>query len=276
MMQAYYPPQVILGYGGTVSASDTREFQKISYSASMQTRDVQGLTRRAETIIRGHEGRVDNVSSSKQFGSITFVVPQSSYEVFRDEIESLVDPRYLTVSIDSHNLLPQKVGIEQQQSYTQKNLDDLQAQRAKTVTAHASTVRSLQSKITANKARQAELRAEVASDVNRQNEIDATLSQLSSEQDGLLARLSSENSQYAGQIASFDQQIKWAQDSLAGIKKQDKDLLDNVATVDGTLTFKWISIREIIQSYLPGYSVTFILGILTLISYYFERRRKQR
>ncbi len=272
----YYHQPVYPGYGGNVSATDTREFQKISYSATMQTRDVQGLTRRTETIVRGHNGRVDNISSSMQYGSVTFVVPQTSYQAFRDEIESLVDSRFLTVSINSQNLLPQKVSIEQQQTYTQKNLDELQSQRSQAVTSHSAKVRSLQSQITDNKAQQAALNAEVPADDVRANAISTMIAQLSNDLSALQSRLASENSQYSYQIASFDQEIKWAKDSLAGVKQQDQNLLDNVATVDGTISFQWISWRDIIHSYLPGYSITLILGVLTLISYYFERRRSVR
>ena len=59
------------------------------------------------------------------------------------------------------------------------------------------------------------------------------------------------------------------------MKQQDQNVLDNVATVDGSISFQWVSWREIIQSYLPGYTITLILAILTCISYYFERRRNR-
>src|SRR3989344_2836687 len=48
------------------SVKDTRELLKVNYSAAMQTRDVQGLTRRVETTVRGHGGRLDQISSASE------------------------------------------------------------------------------------------------------------------------------------------------------------------------------------------------------------------
>src|SRR3989344_3622342 len=116
-----------------VPITDTREFLKIYYNASMQTRDVQGLTRRVETTVRGYDGRVDQQSSSPKYGYVNFALPQSKYDAFRTELESLVDSRFLTVNISSQNLLSQKVSIEEQQKQADTALSDYKAARQKIV-----------------------------------------------------------------------------------------------------------------------------------------------
>src|SRR3989344_2274624 len=122
MPRPYYP-----GYQGQPGAKDTREFLKVSYGAEMQTRDVPALTRRVESTVRGADGRVDNTTSSREYGYVSFVVPMSKYDAFRDELETLVGSRFLTVNISSQNLLPQKVSIEEQQKQADSALADYKA-----------------------------------------------------------------------------------------------------------------------------------------------------
>lgn len=98
-----------------VPVSDTREFLKVYYNASMLTRNVLSLTRRVEESVRGYGGRIDQESSSQKYGYLSFVLPQSKYNEFRAELESLVGSRFLTLNISSQNLLSQKVSIEEQQ-----------------------------------------------------------------------------------------------------------------------------------------------------------------
>src|SRR3989338_2695499 len=84
-----------------VPVTDTREFLKIYYSASMRTRDVPALTRRVETTVRGYDGRIDTESSAEKYGYVSFALPQVKYDTFRAELESLVDSRFLKVNISS-------------------------------------------------------------------------------------------------------------------------------------------------------------------------------
>src|SRR3989344_4114795 len=123
-----------------VPVTDTREFLKIYYNASMQTRDVPSLTRRVETTVRGYDGRIDNESSAEKYGYVSFALPQSKYDAFRTELEGLVGSRFLKVNISSQNLLSQKVSIEEQQKQADTALADYKATRQKIVNAHASTL----------------------------------------------------------------------------------------------------------------------------------------
>src|SRR3990167_11466300 len=143
----YYPYRY---YNPDVPVTDAREFLKVNYNATMQTRDVQGLTRRVETTVRGYSGRIDQESSSPQYGYVSFVVPMSKYDAFRAELESLVDSRFLTVNISSQNLLPQKQSIEEQQKQADNTLADYKAARQSIVNAHASAAKSLQARIDAD------------------------------------------------------------------------------------------------------------------------------
>lgn len=231
-----------------VPVTDTREFLKIYYNASMRTRDVPTLTRRVETTVRGYGGRIDNESSAEKYGYVSFALPQAKYDAFRTELESFVGSRFLKVNISSQNLLSQKVSIEEQQKQADKTLADYKTARAKIVSAHTSAVQSLQSKI------------------------DATTA-TSSERASLEQQLARENSSYTRDLSNADANIKYAQDWVKGVQTQDATLLANVATVTGTVSVQWISLSDIVILYLPGYWIPTIFAVLASLSFYRDRRR---
>ena len=245
-------------YQGSIPPStDTREFLKITYGAEMLTRDVPTLTRRVETTVRGYEGRVDQESSSPKSGYVSFVVPQAKYEAFRTELESLVGKRFLSIHINSSNLLPEKQSIEEQQKQADTALVGYQAARASLVTLHTSKLASLQADL--NKA------LETLADSPRSIYIDPIQSQIDVE-----------NATYTKKLAAADAQVKYGQDWQKAVQTQDKALLDNVATVNGTVSIRWINLWEALQLYLPGYWIPGILALLAFLSAYRDRRRFMR
>lgn len=231
-----------------VPVTDTREFLKVYYNASMRTRDVPTLTRRVETTVRGYDGRIDNESSSEKYGYVSFALPQAKYDAFRAELESLVGKRFIKVNISSQNMLAQKVSIEEQQKQADKNLADYKTARAKLVNAHASAVQLLQAQINATSA-------------------------TSSERAVLQDQLARENESYARNLSNADANIKYAQDWVKGVQTQDATLLANVATVTGTISIQWISLWDIALLYLPGYWIPTIFAVLSVLFFYRDRRR---
>lgn len=269
MAPDYYPDRYPYPYPNPdVPVTDTREFLKVYYNASMRTRDVPALTRRVVTTVRGYEGRIDSESSSPQYGSVSFAVPQSKYDAFRDDLESLVGSRFLAINISSQNLLPQKQSIEEQQKQADTALSDYKTARQKIVNAHASTAQSLQSKIDADTAQLAILRAQPATP-----QILLQIQTVSDEWASLKQQLAYENSSYTAQLKNADANIKNTQDWQKAVKTQDKALLDNVATVTGTVSIQWISFWEMAQLYLPGYWIPTIFAVLAFLSLLYDRRR---
>jgi hypothetical protein len=82
-----------------------------------------------------------------------------------------------------------------------------------------------------------------------------------------------ENATYKTQLNSADANIKYAQSVQKAVQTQDKALLDNVATVSGTVSIQWISLWDTIRLYLPGYSIPIIFAVLTFLSLLYDRRR---
>ena len=254
-----------------VPVTDTREFLKVYYSAYMRTRDVQGLTQHIETIVRGYDGRIDQESSSSQYGSISFALSQSRYNAFRAELESLVDKRFITVNISSQNMLAQKVSIEEQQKQADQALADYKIARQNVVSAHANAVQSLQSKIDSDNAQLVQLRAQIQT-----SQIQAQVQTITADLTALNDRLTKENSSYTYQLKNADANIKYGEDWQKGVATQDATLLANVATVTGNVSIQWISLWDIAQLYLPGYWIPFIFAFLTVLSFLRDRRRFTR
>ena len=251
-----------------VPVTDTREFLKTYYNASMRTRNVQELTRRVETTVRGYGGRVDQESSSPEYGSVSFAVPQSKYDEFRAELESLVGSKFLVTNISSQNLLPQKLSIEEQQKQAEKTLADYKTARQKIVSVHTSNVQDLQSKISVDEQQLVSLRAETQTP-----QVLIQIQAVSDELVYLKQRLSGENASYAKQLDNADRNIKNAQDWQKAVETQDKALLDNVATVNGIISIQFISLWDMIRLYLPGYWIPFIFAVLSFISLLWDRKR---
>ncbi len=251
-----------------VPSSDIREFLKIYYSANMKVRNVQYLTSRIETTVRGYDGRIDSQSISPKYGYVSFAIPQGKFNAFRTELESLVGSRFLTINISSQNLLPQKISIEEQQKQADKNLADYKTARQKLVSSHNSTVASLQAKIDKANADLVSLRS--------QGESAQILAQIKTISDDLAYQkklLDNENANYKNQLSSADANIKYGEEWQKAVQTQDKTLLENVATVTGTVSIQWISLWDSTLTFLPGYSIPIIFAVLALLSAMYDRRR---
>lgn len=260
-------------YNPSNDISDTREFLKTSYQAYLKTRDVAGLTRRAETTVRGSGGRVDSISSSDKVGYVSFAVPASKFEAFRDEVESFVGSRYISISIDSQNLLGQKQNIEASQKSAEEQLADAKAARAQIVSAHTKEIARLESERKAADAELNVLATEIGYTDNpyMYQQTSQRIDQLSYELSVIEGNISSENASYRANIESYDGHIAYLNDVLAGVKEEDKDFLNNVATVNGTISIQWISIWDIIQLYISAGWLALILLLAACLSYWWQR-----
>lgn len=265
----YYP-----GYSGNGAVTDTRELLKTSYSATMQTRDVQTLTRKVETTVRGNGGRIDSTSASKDYGAVSFVVPVSKYDAFRTDLESLVDSRFLEVNISSQNMLPQKQYIEGEAKQVNKSIAQLTQEKTALASAHTKLVQSLNAQVTSAETELSALYESlaVASESARAS-IQSQAQILESRIQYLRERLSAENQTYAWQKQNLDAQIQGQNQNLDAVKEKDKNLMDDVATVNGYVSVRHINLWQFVTAYVPGYVFTLVFVVLAVGAYIFERRR---
>lgn len=261
-------------YPGT-PITDRREFLKTYYNATLRTRRIMDLTRRVQTVVRGFGGRVDATTAAEKFGYVAFAVPSNRFESFSREIRSLAPGRFIVEETRAENLLPQKRSIEEQEAYIKKTLAELNADRDKTITAHTQTIRSLQSRIASANSEIARLHAEVTDNPQRKAEIAARVKELTGLVGTLESSLARENTAHANRLAEINAEIRANETALEGVRAQDKELMDTVATVEGHISVAWISILEIIRLYVPLYWLAALFGLGAIAAFVVNRRRSR-
>jgi hypothetical protein len=277
---APYPPDIMPirpepDYPGIPPITDNREFLKTDYNSTIKTRHVAEMGNRIQTLVRGYGGRIDGASFNEKFGYLSFVVPQNQFMLFKSELTSIVGKRFIVESVSVQNMLPQKQGIEQQAKSASSTLMELKESRSAMVKKYNAIIGSLRAGIARETAAITALDKEAATttDQNRLAEIKKERAAHVSTRSGLQTRLANETNNYEYELASIDSQIKGAEGQIENLKVQDKNLIDDVATVRGTIAIEWVSIMEIVNLYtIEGWPwIVLALGAaLVIISY---RRR---
>lgn len=244
-----YWPQTDVNY------KDSREYLKVYYRANIQTRKVDLIANRAQTTVRGYGGRIDSSSLNQRSAYISFIVPKKSFEAFKTELKSLVGARFITENLDSQNLLPQKVNIEDQTKTASSSLADYQSQKKNLTDKHNQTMAGYQSQISyySNQVWNAQQELNQTTSTARQAELRSQISSANANWSRIKKLMDSANSDYNKKAAALDSQIKTQQTQLVSLKTQDTNLIDNVETVQGMISVNWISYGGIVQLYVPFY-----------------------
>lgn len=96
---------------------------------------------------------------------------------------------------------------------------------------------------------------------------------LTNETSSLKQQILNENASYTVNLKNADMNIKYGEDWKKAVQTQDKALMDNVATVSGTISIQWISLWDITRLYLPAYWIPTIFAVLAFLSFLRDRRR---
>ena len=261
-------------YNEQSDITDTREFLKTSYSATLKTRDVSEVVKEVKNAIRDVEGRIDRMNSSEKYGQISFVVPKSRFEEFRSEIESLTYAKLYTENISSQNLLSQKQGIEEQTENILSTLESLKKQKDDLALKHTQVINSINREITRIRAELANVRSTMAGATEpsvitllRNQESSLTGQEIIQKQ-----KLSGENNNYAVQNQNLERLIINENNNLTNINKQDSQFANNIETVNGTVRIYWISVWNLIKEYSPIPPWILIILIIIMGRYWLVRK----
>ena len=189
--------------GGAIT--DDREFLKTNYSAEILTRNPSEMIKRVRTIIHAFDGRIDSLHSSKEYGTVNFAIPATKFDAFQAEINALARKRFINITIDAQNILPQKQQIERRIEEVEKILEDLRAK------------------------------------------------QFSRDR---------------------DEQIKYYETELERLSKESQSVVDNVATIQGTISLRGISVLETAKLYAGPYFFPIILALVAIVAFILNRRKK--
>ncbi|MEN9582185.1 MAG: hypothetical protein RL641_139 [Candidatus Parcubacteria bacterium] len=270
MMPDIYP----YPYNEQSSYKDTREFLKTNYNAVIYTRHVADVIKDAKNIVKGADGRVDNISSTDKYGYISFVVPKSKFEAFKDEIESLTNEKLVNVSESSTNLLSQKQGIEQQAEDISNNLSALEKAKASLATKHNQTLATLNEQIAT---KQTEINAKTteaaaSTDQTQKNLLTSQQNTKIWEKSMLEQKKAEENTSYNTQQKNYNNQIAAAKLNQDNNVKQDETFTDNIETVNGTINANWISVWGLAKIFSPVNPTIIVIVLALLVIFYLNRR----
>ncbi len=263
-------------YGGYGQAdiTDTREFLKTSFSATIKTRKVASIIQEVTNIVKGSDGRIDSSNSSEKHGRISFVVPKSKFESFKDQIENVAHHKLYTENISSQNLLNQKQNIEEQTGNIVNTLDSLQNQKIALLAKHTQSLATINKELSRLKSEIATVRS-----VINQTTDEAILVQLRIQENSLLKqettqkqKLATENSIYTIQNQNLENLINNSNSNLTNINKQDTQFTNNIETVNGYIQADWVNLWQMAKLFSPIHP-TIIVIILVIILWIFSKRK---
>jgi chromosome segregation ATPase len=261
---------------GTPSIKDDREFMKKSYSGSIKTRDVSDVARDVKSIVREFEGRVDNESVSEKYAYISFVVPKSEFDSFRDEVEDLTHQKLYTENISSQNQLSTKQQIEQQDEMAQKSLAQLEQEQKALSASHTKTVLALQKQLADIRTQLMYTKTSKASATEGTSEYNRFVLDeqiISQQEQALLDSINNTNSTYNSKNNVLKSRISGANGNIDNIKKTDEQFTDNIETVNGTIDIRWVSHWDLAKMFLPIHPTLAII-ILAVIAWLLLRHKK--
>ncbi len=264
----------------TVDITDTREYLKTNFGLDIKTRKVEKMHTRLKTMIRGYDGRIDSANLNERYANINFVLPKSTYESFIEEVTEMFPEKFITLHENSTNLLGQKQNIEQQTEYASTSLDNLKMERTDNIKKYDEKYASLNKEISRLQRIMeniVEQRKTVSStEKETAKKLDDQLNDARQTHNNFVSELLRTMTQHEKDLENFDNQIKNVENNLIELGKQDTQLINNVETVNGTITLRFISLFEIVNLYIPVYKTIIIICILIIIGYFlFGRKQKE-
>jgi len=266
MLQSSMPPDYYRDYGSP-DITDTREFMKKSYSGNFKTRDVSETARDSKSIIRDADGRIDNENVSIKYASISFVIPKSNLESFRDEMATITNKKLYIETISSENQLSTKQQIEKQDEMAKLSLAELQAQQKALSSAHAKTLSSLQKQLADIRTQLTYTKSSKASYSEGTPDYDKFAIQENNiylQEQSLLQSINNENATYTNKNNDLKNYIAGANENIDNIKKTDEKFADNIETVNGYVNIQWITNWEMAKIFLPIHPTLLIIIILVV------------
>jgi hypothetical protein len=260
---------------GQPTINDTREFNKVSYSAEIKTQNVSDTVRAVKGAVREVEGRVDSENESEKYGSISFVVPKARFDAFRAEIESTTHEKFIIETVSSQNLLNQKQGIEQQINAATTTRANLEKQKKDLDTKHSQTLASINRELSSVQSQLVTVRQnlELTSDETQVYNLEIQEASLMTRENQLKQNRDAENRTYTNQNQHLTSQITYAQQNVTTTENRDAQFMDSIETVTGYVSVRWISVWDIAKIFSPIHPA-WIITALVIIALFFLYKKE--
>lgn len=255
---------------------DTRQYMDVYYNIEIKTRKVEKNAAHAETIIRGHGGRINTINSAKKNAYISFDVPKSEFESMKDALKELAGERFIEESVRANNLLPQKQEIENTVTAAQEDITTMENNKAERIETNIIRTAEWQKEINYLEQTIESLRHDynATTDTSRRSDLSATISYYNNRLAKTKKDFASEQEQFESAIRSYDDSIAAANRRLDNATNQNQNLINNVETVSGVIRLEWISVISIINLYVSIRYLAVALFLIIIFYAVFGRAKK--
>lgn len=286
-------PSLSLGspyYGNNASVSDTREFMKKSFNATLRTRKVESTAKKVEVLINGMDGRIDSSNIAEKYASIGFVVPKSKLDDFEEQLRSYTNKKFYSQSVSSQNLLGEKKTIEQNQNQAISSVASLTASKnlvQSNYTKQSNSVKNqISSKTTTLKNTESSISALESSLLNisdtesrtiaetQISQLYQTVNSLNNDIGQLRANLSNIETTFKSETAKLNLSLNEQNQILSNLNKTEGEFVEKVETVQGYVYLRHISVWEIITLYSPINPIWIIVIVGVIARIYFMHKKE--
>lgn len=252
----------------SVPFTDTRELLETDYAAQLRVRHVAETSGRVQTIVRGHRGRVDAETTSEEFASVTFAIPATELERFRDEIRVLAGARFFTERTASVNRLTDQVNYERMESTAAETIAQIERDRTDRIAAFRTVEAQYLARVRTLRDRTQQLREQLrtAIDADARNATEAQIRDTERETASAHAAFQPKRTAHDREIQSIDARLFWQNEQLESAQTAQVNLAERVATVTGTVAMERISLVGVGWAYLGDHWIAALLGVLALLA----------
>lgn len=243
--------------------TDTREFIKKSFSATIKTRDVEAVARKTEILIESVGGRIDssniNTDENTYYGpsaNFSFVIPKDNLNKFQDELRTYTWARLYSQNISSQNLLGEKQDLEASRKYTNTEIDKIAKDKDAVKSRYYKDYNILKSQLVA---KQAELT------VIKNEELYKTLS---IDIDMLNGRISALTQNFKKDMTALGASLEDQNQIIDNLDVADTKFNNKIETVEGNIYVQSVSAWDILNIYSPINIIYIIAGILIIVKLY--------
>lgn len=280
-------------YGNTNgNISDTREFIKKSFNATLKTREVENTAKKVEVLIKGMDGRIDGSNISTQYGYFTFVIPKNKMNEFEAQLRTYTNAKFYSQNVSSQNLLGDKQNLERNQNTTVGTISSLTAQQkqlsdeyTKNSNALGKEISTKKSELTATLSNIFRVRTDLANATdtilraNLTNELNSLRQREQSSNQSISVLLSNSKNltnTFKAQMSNLGYSLDQQNSTLANLGIQENNFLDNIETVNGTVSINYISVWEILDLYSPiNPFIILIIAFFAIRMFFLFRKEKE-
>ncbi len=257
---------------GTIN--DTREFLKTSYNSTFKSRNVMSDTEYISDTIKALDGRVDSLSSSSNYGNISFVLPKSNLSDFRNRIKNRFPEKLRNEKISQKNKLSNKQNLESNKerfinelSKSGNTINLLEKEYIRKKSEHKKDLSRLNAQISASRKKLDTYNFNNTEDANVIDAITDDINNLEYRKRNLIENYNNYVSDFDEEYFSEEDSIENSVNSIENNDVKEAEFFSDIETVNGQISINYISFWKKIELYSPIKfdMLVFLLGLFGFI-----------